>query len=113
MRKAQKERDSNRQRGITSQDKIWKVIRNLRETTQHEISTLTGIPLKNVSVYVSALTRAGYLRRVGLRKEGPGPRHKLWRIVKNTGPGAPKLRRCLLDPNLNIITEVTDHVRVD
>lgn len=98
---------------ITAQDKIWKTIRNLREFTLHEVSILTEVQPKNIGAYISALARAEYVRRIGLRKEAPGPRHKLWRLIKNTGPKTPKLRRCLLDPNLNTLTEVKDCVPVD
>jgi hypothetical protein len=97
---------------MTAQDKIWKCIRSLREFTLREVSTLSGVPLRNILTYTSALARADYINRAGLRKEHPG-RHKLWRLIKNTGPKTPKLRRCLLDPNINTLTEVKDCVRVD
>ena len=100
---------------MTAQDRVWKVVRNLRDFTIYEVVELTGIPYKNISVYISALAKAGYIRRIGLRKERPGsaPRSKVWKLIKNTGPKAPLLRRCLLDRNLNELTEVKDCVSVD
>ncbi|RJQ21990.1 MAG: hypothetical protein C4560_02915 [Nitrospiraceae bacterium] len=99
----------------TAQDIIWKTIRILRDFTIHEVEATAKLPYKSISVYIAALSRAGYILKVGLRKDGSGsaPRSKVWRIVKNTGPKAPVLRRCLLDPNLNTLTEVKDCVPVD
>ncbi|MBI5056960.1 MAG: hypothetical protein HZB61_10140 [Nitrospirae bacterium] len=99
----------------TAQDVIWKTIRIVRDFTIHDIQIITGLPRGSISVYVSSLSRAEYIRRVGLRKDCPGfaPRSKVWRLIKNTGPKAPLLRRCLLDPNLNTLTEVKDCVPVD
>ncbi len=100
---------------MTAQDKVWRQLRNLRKFTIYEVAELTGLPYRNISVYISALSRAEYIRLIGLRKERPGsaPRSKVWMLVKNTGPKTPVLRRCLLDPNLNKLTEVKDCVSVD
>ncbi len=100
---------------MTAQDKIWKVIRSISSFTIYEIVELTGLPYKHISVYMAVLSRSGYVRKIGLRKERPGsaPRSKLWQLVKNTGPKAPLIRHCLLDRNLNELTEVKDCVKVD
>lgn len=99
----------------TAQEVIWKTIRIVRDFTLYDIQTLSGIPHRNARAYIAALSKAGYISRIGLRKDGAGsaPRSKVWRLIKNTGPKAPLLRRCLLDPNLNTLTEVKDCVPVD
>lgn len=91
---------------MTEQEKIWKVIRGLNsEFTIDEIVVLTGINESTVRTYLSMLSTAGYLRQVSMKnRQGKGRPRKLLRLIKNTGPKAPMLRRCLYDPNTEGLT---------
>lgn len=83
-----------------SRDKIWKVIRALREFSIDEVATLTELTPAIVSVYVHQLLNAGYIRQAGIRKEANG-RKRLYRLAKNTGPRSPIPCRCIYDPNID------------
>ncbi len=92
-----------------SRDKIWKVIRALREFSIEEAATLTELTSATVSGYVHQLLHAGYVRQAGIRREANG-RKRLYRLAKNTGPKAPVPCRCIYDPNIDDATvlEVKD-----
>jgi hypothetical protein len=86
---------------MTLQEKIWKVIRGLNsEFTVEEVAILVEGDSKYVGVYISTLVHAGYIRKTGRRREGKRSQ-PLYRLIKNTGPKAPKIRRYVYDPNLN------------
>ncbi|KAF0145075.1 MAG: hypothetical protein FD156_1186 [Nitrospirae bacterium] len=93
---------------LRNREKIWKVIRVLREFSVEEVSTLTELIYKVVSGYVFHLYNAGYVRQAGKRKEGDGRNRVLWRIAKNTGPKAPVICRCLYDPNIDNLMQLKD-----
>jgi len=79
---------------MTAQEKIWKVIRGLGEFTVDDVVILTGLQRTTVSVYLSTIHKAGYLRISA--KKGY---YAVYRIVRNTGAKAPLQRRCVYDPN--------------
>ncbi len=79
---------------MTAQEKIWKIIRGLGEFTTEDVVVLTELQWATVSVYLSTIHKAGYLRITGKRGH-----QAVYRIIKNTGPKAPIQRRCLYDPN--------------
>jgi DNA-binding transcriptional ArsR family regulator len=83
-----------------NREKIWKVIRALREFSIEEVATLTELTSAIVSVYVHQLLGAGYVKQAGIRKEASG-RKRLYRLTKNTGPKAPVPCRCIYDPNID------------
>lgn len=87
-----------------NKEKIWKVIRALREFTIEEVSTLTEIAYQNVALYVNRLFHAGYIRQGGMRKNASGKKVRLWQLAKNTGPKAPIPCRCIYDPNIDDAT---------
>lgn len=94
---------------MTAQEKIWKVIRGLNsEFTVDDVMVITEEKRSTVSVYLSVLLRAGYLRKTGTRRTVRGGGQSLYRLIKNTGPKPPMQRRCLYDPNLDNLTEVKD-----
>lgn len=63
------------------------------------------------TAYCQMLHRAGYLRVV--QKAIPGRREAVYRLVRNTGPKAPELRRirAVVDPNLGEIVHVAKLVQ--
>lgn len=79
---------------MTAQEKVWKVIRGLHEFTTEDVVVLTELPRSTVSVYLSTLHKAGYLRITN--KKG---HQSVFRMIKNTGPKPPVQRRCLYDQN--------------
>jgi len=87
---------------MTIQEKIWKVIRGLNQFTVEEVAILVEGNPKYVGVYLSSLVYAGYIRKTGRRREGKRSK-PLYRLIKNTGPKAPKIRRNVYDPNLNLM----------
>ncbi|MEJ5227219.1 helix-turn-helix domain-containing protein [Thermodesulfovibrio sp.] len=86
---------------MTEQEKIWKVIRGLNsEFTIDEIAVLTGVKQSTVRAYLTILVSVGYIRKTSSQKLPAKGRPKdVYRLIKNTGPKAPMLRRCLYDPN--------------
>lgn len=95
---------------MTAQDKIWRVIRGLgQEFTVEDVMVLVHERYSTVSVYVSVLRKAGYLRKTGSRRSPNGGGQSLYRLIKNTGPKAPMQRRCLYDPNTDELREA-EHV---
>mgnify|MGYP001598525015 FL=1 len=87
-----------------NREKIWKVIRVLREFSIGEVSILVNASGQVISSYLFHLQNAGYVRQSGLRKEADGRNHRLYRRAKNTGPKAPVPCRCIYDPNLDNAT---------
>ncbi len=93
---------------MTSQDRIWKVIRGLGDFTIEDLIVLAEERSKStVRVYLSVLIKTGYVRKTGKLKHPHigGPR-AIYRLIKNTGPKAPVQTRCIYDPNLNALAEV-------
>lgn len=87
-----------------NREKIWKVIRALREFTVEEVAILVNISSSIVSSYVFHLYQAGYVRQGGRRTEADGRKRRLWQLAKNTGPKAPIPCRCIYDPNIDDAT---------
>ena len=105
-----REKKASRQRGgaNSTQQKIWVVIRGLREFSYEEVSVLTELPYSAVSSYLKVLYHAGYIRQAGKRKEADGRRKNIWRLAKNSGPRAPIPCKCLYDPNIDDLAEDKD-----
>lgn len=94
---------------MTAQEKIWKVIRGINgEFTVEDVIVLTEERHSTVSVYLSLLFRAGYIRKIGTRRTTRGGGQNVYRLIKNTGPKPPLQRRCLYDPNTDNLVEVKD-----
>jgi hypothetical protein len=91
---------------LSVHEKVWKVIRNLRDFTYDDVCALTGVTYGRVTTYLLTLYQAGYIRLAGKRTEGDGRRKNIWRLVKSTGPKPPLLKRCLYDPNSECVSEL-------
>ncbi|MDA8085916.1 MAG: hypothetical protein M0Z75_04380 [Nitrospiraceae bacterium] len=90
----------------SAQDKIWKVVRGLKPGwTLKELLSVAEVSEKAARPYFNLLKNAGYLRKVGKRKQW-GRTQQTWALAKNTGAQAPRQTRCLYDPNTDKIMEV-------
>lgn len=98
---------------MTAQDKVWKVVRGLRDFTIEELSQLTEEKQKTVMFYTSLLCKAGYIRFVGKRKAASGWPQRVYRLVRNTGPKTPMQKRCLYDPNTDTMAEIKETISAE
>lgn len=93
----------DRPRKITDRERIWRVLRVIRGTfTVRDVERLSESGWHNARRYIWMLTNEGYIRNVGPndghRKPG---REALYKLIKNTGPLAPKLKDgAFYDPNV-------------
>lgn len=81
--------------------RLWKSMRHLRMFTRPDLEATAEVKAHAVAAYVSALIRSGYLLSVSPYQRGvPGGEEK-FRLVKNTGPAAPRVLRdgSIFDPN--------------
>ena len=87
---------------ITQQHLMWNTMRRLCEFNAQELAAVASteaisVSLVNAQRYIRLLHLAGYLRRVRPPSHG---RRALWRLIRNTGPRAPRqFRGGLYDPN--------------
>jgi hypothetical protein len=93
----------------------WRVMRRLSQYTPtdvaaHATTTACKVTLKDARDYCQLLMRAGYLRAV--RKALPGKRDAVYRLIKDTGPLAPRLRRvrAVEDRNQRTLTHLDGSV---
>lgn len=90
---------------------MWTAIRRLKEFTPTDIASHSTTPEVEVTAaeaatYVRALLAAGYVR---VRERAiPGRREARYRLIRDTGPQAPVVRRVqvLCDPNERVLTAV-------
>jgi hypothetical protein len=88
---------------------MWTAIRRLREFTPTDIAAHAATPDQPVTAlqsttYARALLAAGYVR---VRERAiPGRREARYRLIRDTGPQAPVVRRVqvLCDPNDRLLT---------
>ena len=83
---------------------MWTAIRTLtnfsaRDVAVHGSTDAVAISVEEAHAYLRTLLRFGYLRVI--RKAVPGQSPATYRLIRNTGPQAPRLRRVtgLQDPN--------------
>ena len=92
-----------RQRKITGQEKMWKIIRAMKRVTAADLVQLAEVSWSFACRYLRALRYVGYLREEGTKKmyPGAGKGQKVYVLVKDTGPKAPRIRPVceLRDPN--------------
>lgn len=69
--------------------RMWASMRVLGSFTAKTLVTVTEEPIRSVRRYMQRLATAGYLRQTGTQISG---KHKegIWRLVRNTGPKAPR-----------------------
>jgi len=72
---------------------VWAVIRQMREFTVRDIWQRTRLAKASIQDYLQGLTAAGYLDVAGLRPAGFGSRANLYRLVRDVGIEAPRVRR--------------------
>lgn len=69
--------------------------------TLPDLVATAAIAESNARHYLRALDRGGYLRRLRKPEPGRASGHALWRLIRDTGPVAPRVRRDgeICDPN--------------
>lgn len=83
---------------------LWTALRQMRTFSPRDAAAYAGTETTAVSTeaasrYCQALLKVGYLKVV--RKAVPGVREPVYRLIRNTGPQPPRLRRVagVWDPN--------------
>ena len=75
-----------------ARDRVWQSMRILRSFTQPDLVATADISTSNVKKYVSGLLKSGYLKVQHERDSGRKGGHAVYRIVRDTGPKAPRLQ---------------------
>lgn len=91
--------------GRSPEDNLWTAMRGLRsfaptDLAAHATTEAVTVTVDHARAYCRFLLAAGYLRV--MRKAEPSRRREaIYRLVRNTGPKAPRERRvrAVLDPN--------------
>lgn len=93
---------------MRAQEKIWKVIRGINgEFTVEDVMVLTEEKYSTVSLYLSMLCGAGYIRKTGTKRIGErGRGQNVYKLIKNTGVKAPVLKMFLYDLNIKAFVGV-------
>jgi hypothetical protein len=83
--------------------RMWRAMRMLRVWRMGELLELTSVRRKAAERYLAVLTRGGYVAAEG----GRGCRGRSYRLVRDTGPFAPRAgdRGAIFDPNIEIAAE--------
>jgi hypothetical protein len=96
--------------GRTPEDNLWTAMRGLRSFTPtdvaaHATNDLIVVTLDHARAYCRFLLAAGYLR-VMRKAEPVRKREAIYRLIRDTGPKAPRERRvrAVLDPNKGAIS---------
>ena len=74
-----------------ARDRLWQSMRMLPEFTLPDLVATAETSYDNAKKYVRGLERAGYLRRAREKRNGRKGGHAAWRLVRDTGPRAPRL----------------------
>lgn len=93
----------DRPRKVTDRERIWRVLRVIRGTfTVRDVERLSESGYHNARRYIWMLTTEGYIRNVGANDAHRKPgREALYKLIRNTGPLAPKLKDgAFYDPNI-------------
>jgi len=96
--------DRARQRKPRARDRAWQSMRILRCFTIADLIATAEIGRANVQIYMLWLERSGYLRRTAERRSGQRGGFVVYRLVRDTGPYAPRADRGRVH---DINTEVT------
>lgn len=93
----------------SAENSMWTAMRGLRtfsarDVAAHASSSQLTVSEKAAQIYCSHLLAAGYLK--ALQTAVPGHRKATYRMIRNTGPIGPRLRRvtALADPNIETLT---------
>jgi hypothetical protein len=80
---------------------MWQSMRVMRCFTVAEVMATAEVGASAATKYVRYLLRAGYLRCVVAKRNGRTGGHAQYRLVKDTGPLAPRVgKQAIRDPNL-------------
>jgi len=91
---------------ISARYKLWTSMRIMRHFTAADLAATADVSKSTAVAYLHPLTRAGYVRRIGTVG---GHRPSGYRLMRNTGPAAPRdwrLRHMMYDVNTG---EVIDY----
>lgn len=81
--------------------RMWQAMRVLRSFTVADLMATAEVGDSAAAKYVRYLARAGYLRCVVAKANGRTGGHAQYRLVKDTGPFAPRVgKQAVRDPNL-------------
>jgi len=97
----------------TAHGNMWRTARNLSVFTPadlaiHSTTDVVSVDEEEASAYCRLLLRGGYLRVE--RKARPGHHQALYKLIRNTGPAAPRERRvrAVYDDNLCQFTHIAE-----
>lgn len=79
-------------RNPRARDRAWQSIRILRVFSLPDLVATAEIGEDNANKYVRGLERAGYLLRVREKRNGCKGGYAVWRLMRDTGPVAPRLQ---------------------
>lgn len=84
-----------------ARDRAWQSMRILRQFSLPDLVATAEIGQANARKYVIGLRRSGYLVLAREKDEGRAGGHEVYRLVRDTGPRAPRLQSdgCTYDPN--------------
>lgn len=88
-------------RSNQGRSRMWQAMRVLRRFTAPDLIATAEVGDSAAAKYVRYLLRAGYLRCVVAKVNGRTGGHAHYRLVKDTGPFAPRVgKHAVRDPNL-------------
>ncbi|CUW88018.1 hypothetical protein [Agrobacterium genomosp. 2] len=104
---------------MTARQALWNAMRSpffrngfkLIDISVHASTDSLTVAQRSARLYISCLLRAGYLT---VLQKGTRLEPTIWRLVRNTGPIAPKLLKteCIYDPNAEKIFGEPETVEV-
>lgn len=87
-------------RVAVARQRAWNAIRVFKVFRASDVAATADINEANLQKYLHALQQAGYLRIERPKQNGKTLGHAIWRLVDNTGPQCPIVRRDgVYDPN--------------
>lgn len=72
--------------------RAWNAMLIHKTFTSFQIQASSDIGKSNLSKYLKALARAGYIKVQRPRQSGRTMGHTVWRLARNTGPKCPIVR---------------------
>lgn len=101
-KKGMRVRNFKREHPVARQ-RIWQSMRIMRTFSKPDLVGPSDATYANVEQYVTALHRAEYLLIVRRAIEGKRDAHAIYRLIRDSGPHAPRLQRNgdTWDPNLH------------
>lgn len=93
--------------GSAKRNAIWKAMRLMTTFTVPELEALAEAKTKTVREVIAPLVHAGYIECVRPARSVRGDSYpKTWRLMRNTGPAAPRITAdgVVVDTNLTPVT---------